>query len=1283
MPERAAEAVPAEETRRRRLLQPRRVEPRSRSPAAPPGGPPVLRLLPRASSSPPPDAPAPLAQAIRTPGPGQPLPAQVREPLGGSLGVDLSPVRVHTDPGAAAAADAIPARAFAYGTDIFLGRGERPADLPLVAHEVTHVVQQQQTGSAVQPYTADGDSLEREADRTATAVTHGEPAVVAGRTGGPQVQGQFGEWVEDKIWGLLERYAPVLVPIIRQGFFSWLTEKITAAVEAMLDTLMKPVRAVTGIIESLSTHFTNLVQWIREAAGKIARGDCSSITEAAQKIQDVISGLAAPIIDRVKEWAEKVKGFFVDIWEKVGAPIWDFLKEVGGAIWDTIKDIASWIWEKTKPVRDWLGRAWKWIKDKLGIGEGPEGQNGILQWVQDKAGEAWKVIKAKLEPYKKQILIVAGVIIAITAGPIIAVAAAAGGIIFGVRWIAQHLRTRGSVLDQRSVLEREVIPRIMGAVNGLTSKLNEIAASLTDKFGAIVGGLGKLAGQLAGSIISFLVGLVNWLIEKFKALLQWATEKVQGIADWVKSALERLRAFLQPVLDFIQWIGSVIADIWNLVSGFVKRIWNKIPACIKDPVIDFLINQILKRIPIFSKLVQVKNIWEKLKDGAMTVIRAIFVKWDLKAAVYAVFDLVLTILDIPKQLVMSIYAKARKAWDEIVKDPLAFLKNILFALFQGFTQFFGNILTHLWNGVINWFKGVLGAAKIEVPSEFTLGAVIKFVISILGITVDKIFEIVEKKTRPGIAATLKKVWRTLTGAWEWVVIAMDKGPAGLWEKLKEHATGMLDALIGSLVDWAVKKIITVASPRLLAALNPIGAIINAILAAWAAIQTAGQYIRNVLEIVDKVLDTALELAAGKIETAANYVEQALASAIPIAIGFLVNFLRLGDLPERIHEMVEKLQKKVEEALEKLIDKALAAGRAILDRLGIGGAGKADVEFGADGETHHVYLEGEKGSARLMVSSTPLTVGQKLDEFAGLAPKLPRPRDRDEATKEIAALRKTAQSANELDTGPDPKTLDYLGKVAAGFKKLFTFFGHPTAPETKLTFSGTGHGEVAHAEPLTRKPDPNFPPSASTSAALSGEARMVRANAYESKWVKMHLVHFDLGGPNQATNFAPGSKSANATMYQQHESQIIDLLKQADPQANIKEGQRVMWYDVKVKYLSGVDADFADYVELSWGDIPEPGKKTTRISGKQIPSDKPLPGEEITVSNLNKDGARRLEYIGGLPGPLAAAVAQGRSSKMSTPQDVAAAARAVGFGGMTDDAVVKLIESLQTSGSVRF
>lgn len=79
-------------------------------------------------------------------GAGSPLPDEVRVPLQEQLGVDLGAARVHADAEAAALAEAVEARAFTTGQDIFFGAGQyqltSPSGRDLLAHEVVHVAQQ-------------------------------------------------------------------------------------------------------------------------------------------------------------------------------------------------------------------------------------------------------------------------------------------------------------------------------------------------------------------------------------------------------------------------------------------------------------------------------------------------------------------------------------------------------------------------------------------------------------------------------------------------------------------------------------------------------------------------------------------------------------------------------------------------------------------------------------------------------------------------------------------------------------------------------------------------------------------------------------------------------------------------------------------------------------------------------------------------------------------------------------------------------------------------------------
>ncbi|HEY0151734.1 MAG TPA: DUF4157 domain-containing protein [Longimicrobium sp.] len=102
---------------------------------------PVQRLAPGGAAATP-AMQSTAATAISSPGTGSALPAPTRGTLETRMGVDLGGVRVHDGPGAHQAAAGLNARAFTHGRHIWLGRGESAGDVRLMAHEVTHVLQQ-------------------------------------------------------------------------------------------------------------------------------------------------------------------------------------------------------------------------------------------------------------------------------------------------------------------------------------------------------------------------------------------------------------------------------------------------------------------------------------------------------------------------------------------------------------------------------------------------------------------------------------------------------------------------------------------------------------------------------------------------------------------------------------------------------------------------------------------------------------------------------------------------------------------------------------------------------------------------------------------------------------------------------------------------------------------------------------------------------------------------------------------------------------------------------------
>jgi len=107
--------------------------------------------------------------------PGQPLDAQTRAFMEPRFGHDFSQVRVHTDTHAAASARAVSARAYTVGSDMVFGAGQyapgTSAGPQLIAHELTHVVQQRQNQQALTTLRVGrtDKTLEADVERSATS----------------------------------------------------------------------------------------------------------------------------------------------------------------------------------------------------------------------------------------------------------------------------------------------------------------------------------------------------------------------------------------------------------------------------------------------------------------------------------------------------------------------------------------------------------------------------------------------------------------------------------------------------------------------------------------------------------------------------------------------------------------------------------------------------------------------------------------------------------------------------------------------------------------------------------------------------------------------------------------------------------------------------------------------------------------------------------------------------------------------------------------------------------
>jgi hypothetical protein len=118
--------------------------------------------------------------------PGQSLDKDIRTLMESGFGHDFGQVRVHTDGKAADSATEVNALAYTVGRDMVFGQGKYAPRTTegkrLLAHELTHTIQQQQSESGIQSslqFAHNNIQQEQEADNVANSIVQGQPTSIS------------------------------------------------------------------------------------------------------------------------------------------------------------------------------------------------------------------------------------------------------------------------------------------------------------------------------------------------------------------------------------------------------------------------------------------------------------------------------------------------------------------------------------------------------------------------------------------------------------------------------------------------------------------------------------------------------------------------------------------------------------------------------------------------------------------------------------------------------------------------------------------------------------------------------------------------------------------------------------------------------------------------------------------------------------------------------------------------------------------------------------------------
>ncbi|MDB5423669.1 MAG: hypothetical protein JWQ29_1085, partial [Phenylobacterium sp.] len=437
-------------------------------------------------------------------------------------------------------------------------------------------------------------------------------------------------------------------------------------------------------------------------------------------------------------------------------------------------------------------------------------------------------------------------------------------------------------------------------------------------------------GFILGAIVGYFWSLGADKVERAVAGARAAYDRVVSqtideVAAYVAGRLaEARRVMAKARADADALVAKLPADLQDVgraARAEVETEFDKLSQSIdakRDAVIDKLAQAYVAAAKEVDSRVQAfrdanKSLWDRAKEAVGGVIKILL---EFKA------------------LIMGLLAKAAGVVDSILADPIGFLGNLVAGMKLGVQNFLANILTHLKAGFFSWLFGTLAKAGITMPSSFGVKEIIGLILQVLGLTYANI------RAR-AVTILGEPMVKGLEAAAEIFKVLATEGPAGLWRLLLEKLESLKEQAISQIKEMLITQVIKAGIIWLIGLLNPASALAKACKAIYDIVMFLIERGSQIVELVNAVLDSMAAIAAGNLTAMAKKVEDALAKAVPVAIGFLASLLGLGGLSEKIKAIIDKIQAPVNKAIDWLINKAVDIVKKIGGMLGLKEKPKVD------------------------------------------------------------------------------------------------------------------------------------------------------------------------------------------------------------------------------------------------------------------------------------------------------------------------------------------------------
>ncbi|WP_240351235.1 phage tail protein [Streptomyces olivoreticuli] len=427
--------------------------------------------------------------------------------------------------------------------------------------------------------------------------------------------------------------------------------------------------------------------------------------------------------------------------------------------------------------------------------------------------------------------------------------------------------------------------------SGFTGKLRWVK----DKFKGLPESANQLYQESRKLYVQQMQGVISGIADTIGTELGKAKARIaQGRAE-LKAEVDRLPADLkkfgeEAAKDFAGKFDDLESEVNEKSQQLVQELATKYTQALNK------IDEEIKKLQEANK-----GLIDKAKDAIVGVIK--------------------TIMEL-KNLLMGILAKAAGAIMKILKDPIGFLGHLVQAVGAGLNLFIANIADHLEKGLVSWLLGTAMKAGLQLPAKFDLKGIIQIIGSLLGLTWDNIRARVIRKGVPEKAMTTVESQVPVAQAMQ------REGPAGAAKEISAETGDLKSSILTKLKSYLIPTVLIAGITWILSLLSPASAFVRAVKGIIDVVTFVVTQGAQVADFVNAVLDAVVAIANGGQAGVPKMVEGALASSIPLLIGFLAALVGVGGLANKVKQVFHAVSRPVNRAIDKIVDFIAKKGKAL-------------------------------------------------------------------------------------------------------------------------------------------------------------------------------------------------------------------------------------------------------------------------------------------------------------------------------------------------------------------